>query len=70
MMARQTTTTNYSDDETLDTLFQKLGSDDDPQVAEALATIIQNKSKKKIIGSSSTASHESGTKSFPCRAQR
>ena len=61
---------NYSDDETLDTLFQKLGSDDDPQVAEALATIIQNKSKKKIIGSSSTASHESGTKSFPCRAQR
>ena len=53
-------------DETLDALFQDLGPDDDPQLAEALATFIQNKTKKKFVGN--TTSSTSSSQSFPFRA--
>ena len=57
----------YSDDETLDALLQDY-DDEDPQAAEALATFIQSKSKKKVFGTPPTTATSSSQQSFPFKA--
>ena len=58
----------YSDDETLDALLQDY-DDEDPQAAEALATFIQTKSKKKVFGTpSATTAASTSQQSFPLKA--
>ena len=55
---------SYSDDETLDTYLQDF-PEEDMELAEALATAIQNKRKKKTPSSTSSST----TNSFPFKAQ-
>ena len=55
---------SYSDDETLDTYLQDF-PEEDMELAEALATAVQNKHKKKTPSSTSSST----TNSFPFKAQ-